>query len=363
MGKSMKGLVLAGGIGTGLRPLTHTGPKQLIPVANKPVLFYGIEDMMKAGIKEIGIIVGYTEERINILKNAIGDGLRWGAKITYIRQDAPRGLAHAVYCAKDFMGDDPFVVYLGDNILKGGITKYVEDFENSDYDAAILLSEVEEPWKYGVATLNEKGEVIDLEEKPEKPKSNFVLVGVYFFKPTIFNAIEKIKPSKRGELELTSAIKELIISKDRKVKSYFTTDWWDDTGTAEAVLRANQVILSDLKSSEMKGEVEDGVRILGNVKIDEGSLIKRGSIIRGPVVIGKNCMIARAYIGPYTSIGNNTTIIGGEIESSIVVGDTRIECDKRILDSLVGRHSIITSSGAPLRGYRLIIGESSKIQI
>jgi glucose-1-phosphate thymidylyltransferase len=359
----MKGLVLAGGLGTGLRPLTHTGPKQLIPVANKPVLFYGIEDMMEAGIREISIIVGYTEERINILKNAIGDGSRWGVKITYIRQDAPRGLAHAVYCAKDFMGDDAFVVHLGDNILKGGITKYVKDFENSDYDAAILLSEVEEPWKYGVATLNEKGEVIDLEEKPEKPKSNFVIVGVYFFKPAIFKAIEKIKPSKRGELELTSAIRELMISKNHKVKSYFTTDWWDDTGTAEALLRANHVILSDLKSSDIKGKVEDGVSIMGNASIGEGSLIKRGSMVRGPVIIGKNCTIAQAYIGPYTSIGDNTTIIGGEIESSVVIGDTRIECEKRIVDSLIGRHSIITSSGPPLRGYRMIIGESSKIQI
>jgi glucose-1-phosphate thymidylyltransferase len=359
----MKGLVLAGGLGTGLRPLTHTGPKQLIPVANKPVLFYGIEDMMAAGIKEIGIIVGYTEERIKILKNAIGDGSRWGIKITYIQQDAPRGLAHAVYCAKDFMGDDTFVVHLGDNILKGGITKYVKDFENSDYDAAILLSEVEEPWKYGVATLNEKGEVIDLEEKPEKPKSNFVIVGVYFFKPTIFNAIEKIKPSKRGELEITSAIRELIISKDHKVKSYFTTDWWDDTGTAEALLRANHVILSDLKSSDIRGKVEDGVSIMGNVSVGEGSMIKRGSIIRGPVIIGKNCTIDQAYIGPYTSIGDNTSITGGEIESSVVIGDTRIECEKRIVDSLIGRHSTITSSGPPLRGYRMIIGENSKIQI
>jgi glucose-1-phosphate thymidylyltransferase len=359
----MKGLVLAGGLGTGLRPLTHTGPKQLIPVANKPVLFYGIEDMIEAGIKEIGIIVGYTEERIKILKNAIGDGSRWGIKITYIQQDAPRGLAHAVYCAKDFMGDDSFVVHLGDNILKGGITKYVKDFENSDYDAAILLSEVEEPWKYGVATLNEKGEVIDLEEKPQKPKSNFVIVGVYFFKPTIFNAIEKIKPSERGELELTSAIRELMISKDHKVKSYFTTDWWDDTGTAEALLRANHVILSDLKSSDIRGKVEDGVSIMGNASIGVGSLIKRGSMIRGPVIIGNNCTIAQAYIGPYTSIGDNTTIMGGEIESSVVIGDTRIECEKRIVDSLIGRHSIITSSAPPLRGYRMIIGENSKIQI
>jgi glucose-1-phosphate thymidylyltransferase len=359
----VKGLVLAGGLGTRLRPLTHTGPKQLIPVANKPVLFYGIEDMAEAGIRDIGIIVGYTEERIRALKEAVGDGSRWGVRITYIEQDAPRGLAHAVYCAKEFMGQDPFVVFLGDNILKGGIKGYVREFEDSPCDAAILLSQVEEPWKYGVATFNEKGEVIDLEEKPAKPKSNYVIVGVYFFRSPIFQAIERIKPSQRGEWEITTAIRELLLSGRHKVRSYITTDWWDDTGTPEAILRANQLVLSDLKDSEIKGRVEEGATITGFVKVDEGSVVQKGSVIRGPVVIGRNCVISQAYIGPYTAIGDNTVITGGEIESSVIVGDTRIECNKRIVDSLIGRHTTITEANSPLKGYRFTLGENSSVQI
>jgi len=359
----VKGLILAGGLGTRLRPLTHTGVKQLIPIANKPVVFYGIEALVEAGITEIGIIVGYTEEKINAMKEAVGDGSRWQANITYIEQDAPRGLAHAVYCAKDYMGSEAFVVHLGDNILRGGISKYVSDFVQSDCDTAILLSEVEDPWNYGVAALDERGEVLGLEEKPEKPKSNYAIIGVYLFRPAIFGAIERIGPSRRGELEITTAIQQLVLSKERKVMSYLVDCWWDDTGTAEAVLGANHIILSDLDSSDIQGELEEQVSVTGNVRIGKGTVVRKGCTIRGPAVIGKNCVLESAYIGPYTSIGDNTSIIGGEIESSIVIGNARIETDKRIIDSLIGRHSVITSPNSLPKGCKLIVGDNSDIQI
>lgn len=358
----MKGLVLAGGLGTRLRPLTHTGPKQLIPIANKPVLFYVIEDLVEAGITDIGIIVGYTEERINIVKNTVGDGLRWGAKITYIEQDAPRGIAHAVYCAKEFMGGEPFVVYLGDNILKSGIVNFVDEFKNSDAEASILLSHVPDPQKYGVALLDDRGIVVDVEEKPKIPKSDLALIGVYMFTPNIFKIIETVKPSLRGEYEITDAVRSIILSKKYKVISHIVTDWWDDTGTAEAILHANHLILSDLEH-KIGGTVEEGANLIGNIELGDGSIIRNGTVVRGPVIIGKNCSIGPGYIGPYTSIGDNTTIIGGEVESSIIIGDTRIEFDKKIVDSLIGRYTNIVSRNSLPKGYRFIIGENSDIQL
>lgn len=358
----MKGLILAGGLGTRLRPLTHTGPKQLIPIANKPVLFYVIEDLVEAGITDIGIIVGYTEERINIVKNTIGDGSRWGASITYIEQDAPRGIAHAVYCAKEFMGNEPFVVYLGDNILKSGIVNFVEEFKNSDAEAGILLSRVHDPQKYGVALLDERGVVMDVEEKPDAPKSDLALIGVYMFTPLIFKVIETLKPSMRREYEITDAIRSIILSKKYTVISHIVTDWWDDTGTAEAILHANHLILSDLKH-KIEGTIEEGAKLIGNIELGAKSIIKSGTVLRGPVIIGKNCNIGPGYIGPYTSIGDNTTIIGGEVESSIIIGDTRIESEKKIVDSLIGRFTNITSRNSLPKGYRFIIGENSDIQL
>lgn len=358
----MKGLVLAGGLGTRLRPLTHTGPKQLIPIANKPVLFYVIEDLVEAGITDIGIIVGYTEERINTIKNTVGDGSRWGARITYIEQDAPRGLAHAVYCAKEFMGNEPFVVYLGDNILKSGIVNFVNEFKNSGAEASILLSHVPDPHKYGVAVLDDKGVVVDVEEKPKSPKSDLALIGVYMFTPYIFKVIETLKPSQRGEYEITDAIRKIILSKKHKVISHIVTDWWDDTGTADAILHANHLILSDLEH-KIEGIVEDGAKLVGNIELGQGSVIKNGAVVRGPVIIGKNCTIGPGYIGPYTSIGDNTTIIGGEVESSIIIGDTHIEFNEKIVDSLIGRYTNIVSTNSLPKGYRFIIGENSEVRL
>jgi len=360
----MKGLILAGGIGKRLRPLTYTGPKQILPIANKPVLHYCVEDLVNAGIKDIGIIVGYTEERIDAIKECVGDGSKWGAKITYIEQDAPRGLAHAVYIAKNFVGNDDFIVYLGDNILKGGIKNFVEDFKKSNIDVKLLLSKVENPSQYGIVVLNKNGEIINIEEKPEKPKSNLAIIGIYLFKSTIFDFTKKVTPDRKGELQLTDAIKNMFKSKKHKVMASVVEGWWDDLGRTEDVLKANYIILSDLKGSVNKGFIEKNVSLVGNIAIDENTIIKAGTFIRGPVVIGKNCKIGpNSYIGPYTSIGDDTTIIGGEIESSIVVGNVTINCDGKIVDSLIGKNSTIISSDKLPKGYRLVVGEYSILNL
>ena len=359
----MRGLILAGGLGKRLRPLTHTGPKQLVPIANKPVLHYCIEDLVNAGIKDIGIIVGYTEDRINTIKESVGDGSKWGAKITYLEQDAPRGLAHAVWIAKDFLKNDDFAVYLGDNILKGGIKHFVEEFKKSDAEASILLCKTDKPEKFGIATLDEKGRIIEVEEKPKKPKTNYAIVGVYLFKPIIFEYIKNLKPSTRNELELTHVIQALIESK-HKIISHFVNGWWDDTGTTDDILHANYIMLNDIQSSEIRGTVEKNAKIIGNIKIDEGSIVRNGSLIKGPVIIGKNCDIGEnVYIGPYSSIGDNTKIISGEIESSIIIGDSVIDCKGKIVDSLIGKHSNVISSDKLPKGYKIITGENSELKL
>ncbi len=355
----MKGLILSGGHGTRLRPLTHTGPKQLIPIANKPVLFYAIEDLKEAGVTDIGLILGTNmPEKV---KEAVGDGSKFGVNISYIMQGEPKGLAHAVAVAHEFVGDESFIMYLGDNILKSGINEFVEGFQDSDYQARILLQPVENPRQFGVAELDDDGNVINLVEKPKEPKSDLALVGIYLFKSSIFKAIDQIKPSWRGELEITDAIQELL-NTNLKVDSHIVRGWWKDTGKPEDVLDANHLIL-DVLESENNGEVEDGARIKGRVFIGKGTVIKGNSVIRGPVTIGENCYID-AYIGPYTSIGDNSRIIGGEIESSIVVGDAIIECNERIVDSLIGNHSNIVSKENSLpRGHRFIIGENSLVNL
>lgn len=360
IGGYMKGLILAGGLGTRLRPISHTGPKQLVPIANKPVLHYIIEDLGNAGIKEIGIIVGYTKERIQKIIDSCGDGSNWDVKITYIEQDAPRGLAHAVFIAKDFIKDDDFVVYLGDNMLKEGITNLVNNFKKSNADASILLCHVDIPQKYGVALLKDK-KVIDVEEKPEKPKSDLAIIGVYLFRKNIFDIIKDVKPGKGGELQLTDALKMMISSNEYKVEAHIVTGWWDDTGTTKAVLRANHLVLTNLEEKK-EGKIENNVSIAGKLSIGKGSIIKEGSVIKGPVIIGKNCRIGpNSYIGPYTSIGDNTEIIGGEIESSIVIGGCKIEFNEKIVNSLIGRHSKILSENKLPRGHKLVLGENSEV--
>lgn len=361
----MKGVILSGGLGTRLRPLTHTGAKQLIPIANKPVLEYCIEDLKETGVNDIAIIVGYTPERIQSVKNAIGNGARWGVRITYIEQDAPRGIAHAVYCAKEFVGADDFVVYLGDNILRDPIAPIIQGFHEQGLDAGILLAEVDDPRPYGVAILGEGGTVVGIVEKPQIPPSNLVVIGIYYFSSRVFSVIEHLNPSNRGEYEISDTLQIIITSPTYRAGAAKIEGWWDDTGTSDAILRANQLMLTDI-SGEIKGMVETGVTLIGKVVIGEGTVIKSGSLIRGPVIIGRNCTIGPTYIGPYTSIGDNSTIHGGEIEASILVGDIvlDLEPEKRITDSLIGRHSQIYSATRRLpHSFKLTLGENSEVHI
>lgn len=357
----MKGVILAGGLGKAFRPLSHTGPKQLVPIANKPVIHYVIEDLVEAEIREIGIIVGYTEERIKAIEDAVGNGSRWGCQITYIRQDAPRGLAHAVGICRQFTGDDSFVVYLGDNMIKGGIVPFVEEFKQADCGASLLLAEVTEPGKYGIAVLGTNGEIADVEEKPKNPRSNLAIIGIYIFKPSIFKMIDSIQPSARGELEITDAIGRMIKSGKHRVLAHKVTGWWDDTGTIEAVLNANTIVLSDLKGENL-GEIEAGARVIGHVKIGRGTRIQRGAVVRGPSIIGENCIIGPdTVVGSYASLGNGVTVEGGEIESSIIYDGVKINYKGRIVDSIIGEDSEITLNQQSPKGDRLIVGSHSKV--
>ena len=355
----MKGVILSGGHGTRLRPLTHTGPKQLIPIANKAVIDYAIEDLRDAGISEIGIILGTNMP--NKIKAALGDGSRFGVNITYIMQGEPKGLAHAAKTAKEFVDGDSFVMYLGDNILKSGIEEFVKGFDESNFSSRLLLQEVEDPRQFGVAELNDDGKIINLVEKPKHPKSNLALVGIYLFKKNIFDAIDKIKPSWRDELEITDAIQQLI-DDGFNVDSFVVEGWWKDTGKPEDVLDANQLILETIKT-DINGTVEDNVKIKGNVIIGEGTVIKSGTVIKGPAIIGKNCQI-KGYVGPYTSIGDNTKLIESEIDSSIIIGNSIIESDERITESLLGQNSkIITDKKTYPQGRSFVIGENTIIKI
>ena len=352
----MKGLILSGGYGARLRPLTYSQQKQLIPVANKPILFYGIEDIIEAGIEKIGIVVGPNKEQVIEVVTSKG----WPAKIEFIYQDEPKGLAHALKISEAFIDNEPFVMYLGDNILRDGIVAYVEDFKKSDANAGILLAEVENPQQFGVAKLNERGEVIQLIEKPKKPPSNLALVGVYMFDPTIFEAVNNIKPSWRNELELTDAI-QWLIDNGYKVRSSVVNGWWKDTGKPEDILEASRLILDEVKPDN-RGRVENST-IKGRVVIGEDSIVKDGSVIKGPTIVGRNCLISNAFIGSYTSIGDNCQIINTEIEDSIVMDGTEIINARKIIDSLIGRDVKIKKSTGLPEGVRLVIGDRSEVGI
>ncbi len=357
----MKGVILHGGHGTRLRPLTHTGPKQLIPVANKPISQYVLEDVRDAGIEEIAIILGdlYPEK----VREYYGDGSDFGVKITYIPQGEPRGIAQAVGLVKDFVGDDSFVVYLGDNILRGGIARFVEKFSNGDYDSMILLTEVKEPQRFGVAEFDGNGKLKRLVEKPKIPPSNYALTGIYFFTPVIFEMIAQLKPSWRGEYEITDAI-QMLIERGYNVGYDFVTGWWKDTGTPEDILEANRLVLDEIEP-EIKGVVEDDTCVQGRVFVDEGSVIKKGALVRGPCAIGKNTVIeSGVYIGPYTSVGNNVTIKRGEIEGCVIMDDCVIDVNERIVDSLIGPHSYIsTNTHTKPSGRRFVLGERSRVEL
>ena len=356
----MKGLILAGGAGTRLRPITHTSAKQLVPVANKPILFYGLEHLAEAGIEDIGIIVGETRHEI---MTAVGDGSRWGVRVTYVPQVSPLGLAHCVLLARDFLGDDDFVMYLGDNLLEQGVRRFVEDFEHHRGDAAaqILLRQVPDPQRFGVATLNESGEVVRLVEKPAVPPSDLALVGVYLFDPRIHDAVRAIKPSARGELEITDAI-QWLIDEGHSVRSTVLEGWWIDTGKLTPLLEANRLILERVEQS-IKGKVDGTSRIEGRVVIQTGAEIVN-STVRGPAIIGEGTRIVDSYIGPFTAIAAACEVVHSEIDHSVVLERSRVvDAGTRIVDSLIGREVEIFRSHERPRAVRLMLGDHCSIDL
>jgi len=353
----MKGLILSGGKGTRLRPLTFTQAKQLVPVANKPVLFYGIEALREAGIEEIGIVVGDTKDEIS---EAAGDGSQFGVQISYIEQEAPLGLAHAVMISENFLGKEPFVMYLGDNILKKGIKSLVEEFKEKKPNSLILLTEVPNPQIFGVAEL-EKGKVVRLVEKPKEPKSNLALVGVYMFDSYIFEAVKAIKPSWRDELEITDAI-QYLVEHGYEVHPHLVTGWWKDTGKIEDILDANRLILEGINGM-ISGDVDKASRINGEVILEKGAIVQN-SIIRGPAIIGTETEIIDSYIGPFTSIQGKCKIVQTEIEHSIVLEGSEIrDVGSRIDESLIGRGVKIYKCPPKPSAYRLVVGDKSEIGI
>ncbi len=352
----MKALILSGGRGTRLRPITHTSAKQLLPVANKPILFYGIEAVKEAGIKNVGIVVGETK---NEIKNAVGRGKKWGINVTYIEQDKPLGLAHAVKISQDFIGNDNFVMYLGDNLIKDGITSLVKEFEKTRPNAQILLARVPHPEQFGVVDLKGK-KVLRLVEKPKRPKSDLALVGVYMFDKNIFKAVNNIKPSWRNELEITDAI-QYLIDHNFTVRPHIITGWWKDTGKLEDILEANRIILDDLKK-QVKGKVDKESELFGKVRIEKGAEVRK-SVIRGPVIIGENSRIVNSYIGPFTSVYFKVTIENSEVEHSIILENSKIKDIRRIEDSLVGQNVEILKSKAKPSAYRIMVGDSSRVEV
>ncbi len=354
----MKGLILSGGKGTRLRPLTYTSAKQLVPVANKPVLFFAIESIVAAGITEIGIVVGDTKEEI---RAAVGDGSRFGASVTYIEQDAPRGLAHAVMIAQPFLQDDSFVMYLGDNLIAGGIAELVREFTDSRCNSEILLAHVPNPQQFGVAELDADGKVLRLVEKPKEPKSDLALVGVYMFDHHIFESVARIRPSARGELEITDAIQDLI-DRGLAVVPHIVRGWWKDTGKLEDMLEANRIMLETL-APENDREIGSGSRIEGRVSLGAGVEIIN-SLVRGPVVLGDGARIENAFVGPYTSIGDRCRLIRCEIENSIVLSDSEIrDIPLRIDGSLIGRNVKIRNTDDKPKAHRFMLGDNSEVGI
>jgi glucose-1-phosphate thymidylyltransferase len=353
----MKALVLAGGAGTRLRPITHTSSKQLIPVANKPVLFYGLEAVRDAGITDVGLVVGDTASAIQA---AVGDGSAFGLDATYITQEAPLGLAHAVLVARDFLGDDDFVMYLGDNFIVGGIAALVEEFRSVRPDAQIMLTRVPDPRQFGVAELDSAGNVIGLEEKPERPKSDLALVGVYIFTPAVHEAVRQLKPSWRGELEITEAI-QWLIDAGNPVNSTVISGYWKDTGNVADMLEVNRLVLESMEPAQ-RGTVDDASELIGRVVIEDGAQVA-GSRIVGPVVIGARAKVIDSYVGPFTSVAEGCAIVDSEIEYSIVLRGASIHGVRRIEASLIGHEVEVTPAPKVPRAHRLILGDHSKVQI
>ena len=367
----MKGLILSGGAGTRLRPITHTSAKQLVPVANKPILFYGIEDMAAAGIREVGIVVGETEAEV---REAVGDGSRFGVEVTYLPQEAPLGLAHAVLIARDFLGDDCFVMYLGDNMLQQSLSGLVERFETdrrradaptlegaTDAPAArILLCPVPDPQRFGVAEFGDDGSIVRLVEKPADPPSDLALVGVYLFSPLIHDAVAAIEPSERGELEITDAI-QWLLDEGHAVGHEVLAGWWLDTGKKDPLLESNARVLETVER-RIDGDVKGSTKVDGRVVVEAGAELL-DSHVRGPAVIGAGARITGSYIGPFTAIGEGCEVLDSEIEHSVVMPFSRIEGVPRLIDSLIGRGCVVTRSGLRPAATRLMLGDDSSVDL
>ena len=354
----MKGLVLSGGKGTRLRPITYTSAKQLVPVANKPVLFRVIESIRDAGVDEIGVVVGDTGAEVMA---AVGDGKRWGVRITYIKQDEPAGLAHAVKISHDFLGDDRFVLFLGDNCIQGGISPLLEEFGRSDRNAQIVLTRVTNPQQYGVAELDERGQILRLVEKPREPRSNLALVGIYMFDKHIWEAVEAIRPSWRNELEITDAI-QWLVEHQYKVYPYIHEGWWIDTGKKDDMLEANRLVLEE-QTGRNDGYVDRDTQLIGKVIIERGAEVIN-STIRGPAIIGEGTRILNSYVGPFTSIYHHCVVENSEIEHSIVLEHTTIrDLPHRLEDSMIGRYNEIVRSPLKPRAYRLMLGDHSNVGV
>lgn len=355
---TMKGLILSGGKGTRLRPLTFTRSKQLIPIANKPNLFYVVEDLVAAGITDIGVII--SPETGQEVQDSLGDGSSFGARFTFIVQNQPSGLAHAVKTARPFLGQDPFVMYLGDNLLSGGISHLVSEYLSGEHHSIVLLTPVDNPGQFGVAQLDEWGTVIRLVEKPKVPPSNLALVGVYLFDPVIHEVIEQLRPSWRGEYEITDAIQGLL-DRGFRVKAHQVRGWWKDTGRPEDLLDANRLVLSKI-ARKVQGEIEDS-EVAGEVVIEEGAEVRR-SIIRGPVHIARGAVVEDSYVGPYTSVGVGSRIIRSEVEYSILLHEAVLqELPHRLDSSIIGQGVVVegNKSGPRKQTLQMVLGDRSHV--
>lgn len=356
----MKGLLLAGGFGTRLRPLTSTGNKHMLPIANKPMLLYGLEHLRAAGVKDIYIVLGPMKEGV---EDVIGDGSKFGVNVTYVNQPEPKGLAHAIQISKLYLKGEPFIMYLGDNLLKQGVTPFIKIFSKNKYDCVVGTTQVKNPNQYGVVVFDDDGQVSKFVEKPKEWISDWALIGIYVFNDKVFDAIDKIKPSWRGELEITDTIQTLLTD-GAKVNVQKVQGWWKDTGKPEDLLEANQLVLQELKPYN-HGRLEESASLTNNVGVGEGTIIHNRTTIRGPVIIGENCEIGpNSYIGPYTSIGDNVTLINTELENSIIMNGAHINCGKRITDSLIGKNvEILDINQNVPKGYKLILGDASKVTL
>jgi glucose-1-phosphate thymidylyltransferase len=355
----MKALILAGGKGTRLKPITHTIPKQLLPVANKPILFYVLDQIREAGITDIGVII--SPETGSYIKEAIGDGSTWGSEITYIPQDEPLGLAHAVKIARPFLGHSTFLMFLGDNLIEGGVKGFVKEFKDHSPGALVLLKQVADPCLFGVAELNGKGDVIHLVEKPKEPKTDLALVGIYLFTPEIHKAIAKIKPSGRGELEITDAIQKLL-DMGKKVRSHILTGWWLDTGKKDDLLEANRVVLDSLLKRDIKGKIDSKSKIVGRVEIKEGAKVEN-STVRGPASVAEGCHIKNSFIGPFTSIGPGTIIEDSSVGHSVILDNSRIYRIERLEDSLIGTRVELKRADERFNAVKVFVGCDSSLEL